>query len=425
MAGRLGIHVLGPRFGESIILELPDGGVGVIDSFAPQRGSHPVVEFLGSARPDLKTLRFFALTHPHADHCLRSAEVIDRWRPDEVWVFDPFPAGDVQWYYDALARHGRTERVEAALALPVGTVSESLLQLDHRIRRPITAGSLRFRPMAGGQLPAHFCKRQIRVSFLTPVPERQYAYRAAVAVARRILADGPALRPADELPDVDHNLTSGAVLVEYGKTRALLMADAEGERWEEWLAQRPPLRLRRPVHFVKASHHGSNNGYHQPLYALVGDRATTLGVLTPFNRQARPLPTAAGVAALRPHLGALYCTNRGQAIRSTGLPWLPVSSTPPPAQPRQWGAMISRDPTLLRLLVPEAGGVGASLAASVPSAWVADAIRDPSLWRLIRPELRPATVAGPVAVECFVSAFYDNRGSLLELRVGSEAGRLA
>lgn len=103
MASRLVIHVLGPRFGESVILGLPDGSVGVIDSFASS-GKHPVVAFLEGAFPTVTRLRFLAITHPHADHCFRAVEIIDRFWPSEIWMFHPFPSGQVQNYYTVETR---------------------------------------------------------------------------------------------------------------------------------------------------------------------------------------------------------------------------------------------------------------------------------------------------------------------------------
>jgi hypothetical protein len=58
VATTLTVHVLGPRLGESVILELPDGGVGVIDSFAPEGTSpHPVIDFLNQRFPRLHAPR--------------------------------------------------------------------------------------------------------------------------------------------------------------------------------------------------------------------------------------------------------------------------------------------------------------------------------------------------------------------------------
>lgn len=425
MAAHLGIHVIGPRYGESIVLELPDGGVGVIDSFAAWRVPHPVVGFLESRFPALDRLRFFGITHPHADHCFRAADILDRFPPEEVWVFRPFPAGQVQEYYRALQEHNTTDAVEAALALPVGSVADSLLQLHSRIRVPIRKKELLYRPFAG-HLSFTMCGGGLRFNFLTPGPQSQYVYAGEVgSAAQAIFADGPALAAKGRLPKPHHNLTSGAVLIEYGNTRALLMSDAEGPRWDEWLDTPPPPDLSRPVHFIKASHHGSRNGYLQRSYAIFGDPKFTIAVMTPFNQGNKRLPEKSGVQAVRPHVKEVYCTNRAAAADSTGLTWNHPSPPPLPALPAQWVSMINQKRTLARLLLPAAGvSVTAGASPPLPPKWAIDAHAMPALWRLIRPQHR-LPIPSPATVEPHtVSAYYDDRGNLLDLKIGDETGIL-
>jgi hypothetical protein len=424
MAALLGIHVIGPRYGESIILQLPDGGVGVIDSFAPRRGSHPVIAFLKSRFPSLTNLSFFAVTHPHADHCFRAAELLNSYPSREAWIFQPFPAGQVQDYYKALQNLQQTERVEAALGLPVGSVALSLLQLENRIEKLRQTG-LNFRYFSW---PRNFtlCGERLNLHFLTPGDGCQNDYAVAVAkAAKAIFSDGPALTAKDQLPKPDHNLASGALLIEFGKTRALLMSDAEGPRWDAWLDSPAPEELRKPIHFIKASHHGSFNGYLKRLYDIIGDPQTTIAVMTPFAMGKEPLPTAEGVKSVRLHVRDLYCTNRTAAIKSTELTWEPVTTAPIPNLPATWASMIRRKRTLARLLVPESGvPASAGHPPAMPPQWAIDAHAHPPLWRLIHPQHRlPIPSASTVASHTF-SIYYDDKGNLLDLQVGADVGRL-
>jgi hypothetical protein len=425
MVARLGIHVIGPRYGESIAVELPDGGIGVIDSFADRKGSHPLVGFLATRFPALKQLRFFALTHPHADHCHRAAEIIDCYSPEELWVFRPFPLGHVQEYYKALAVHKAKDAVEAALELPAGSVALSLMQLDKRVDTLCNKGKLPYRALANGQ-SFPIANGTVQTHFLTPGLQLQlkYAYQLKSG-AEAIFSDGPSLVAADKLPHPEHNLASGGMLFEYGETRILLMADAEDLLWHEWLASGPPAALRQPVHFLKASHHGSVNGYHNPLFAAVADPRVTIAVITPFNAGRVHLPVAAGVQAISPHVRDLYCTNRTEAMASTGLLWTAVTPTTIPRIPARWVVMIRRAPAIGRLLVPEAGMlVPAGADPLLPREWIADAHKEPALWQLVRPEFRRPTASPHVVDSHMVSAYYDDRGTLLELRIGEGGGRL-
>ena len=353
MATRLGIHVIGPRIGESIVLELPDGGVGVIDSFASRRGTHPVIAFLDSRFPGLKELRFFALTHPHADHCFRAEDVLNRFQLKENWIFRPFPAGQVQDYYEALRKLEKADTVEAALGLPAGSVSMSLLKLENALYS--LKGQFQFRYFAS---PRSFtlCGGSLELHFLTPGDNCQLSYAQTVsAAARHIFKDGPSLVANGRLPEPDHNLASGSVLIRYGKTRALLMSDAEVPLWEELLDTPPPAELCIPLHFIKTAHHGSLTGYSQRFYAIFGDPKVTVAVMTPFNRGNKHLPMAAGVQAVRPHVRNLYCTNRNSAASSTGLSWVSDAPQPLPSLPAAWANLIRRSRDLAWLLVAETG----------------------------------------------------------------------
>ena len=100
MAGNLEIHLIGEGYGESIILQCPNGKVGVLDCFSRQlvtnRGSNtydfnPVVRFL---RRTLKVSRlaFVGFTHPHEDHGRGLSHVLKEYEGaiDEIWMYDTF-----------------------------------------------------------------------------------------------------------------------------------------------------------------------------------------------------------------------------------------------------------------------------------------------------------------------------------------------
>jgi hypothetical protein len=88
--------------------------------------------------------------------------------------------------------------------------------------------------------------------------------------------------------------------------------------------------------------------------------------------------------------------------------------------------MSKRRPALARLLVPEAGVASTpGRAPVVPPEWIANAHSNPALWQLIRPTHR-LPIPSPDPVEDHtISTYFDNRGNLINLHVGSGAGRLA
>ena len=427
MLNRLSIHVIGPRYGESIVLALPDGGVGVIDSFASgMHGNHPVVTFLKTRYPQLTELRFFAVTHPHADHCMRVAEILEAFAPKEVWIYRPFPLSLAQDYYKALADLNSGDEVEKAIGLPVGSVALSLLQFERKVRKPIKSGILPYRPFATGRI-VELCGGAVKVHFLTPGEQHQYLYADQIKNAlKAITKDGKAVGDLKRLTVPDHNLASAGVLVEYGKSRALLMSDAEESLWEEWLKSSPATNAWKPVQFLKAAHHGSGNGHHSRLYAEIADPAVTVAVVTPFNHGDVCLPSKEGILAIRPCVKSVYCTNRESAKASTSLKWGTISSRPLPSVPSDWvNNHIRRDPLLAKLLV-EGLGVKAPVDGQVPPIprqWVLDAKANPALWHLIGSEHRKPIPGLIPAEDHMISAILDDSGSFT-LEAGYETGRL-
>jgi len=422
---RLGIHVIGPRYGESVILALPDGGIGVIDSFA-SRTHHPVMDFLKSQFPNQRELRFLALTHPHADHCYRIADLLGEFTVQEVWIFQPWPLFLVQRYFETLSDLGSPDEVEKAMGLPNGSVALSLLEFEKRVGALLKTKKIKYRALAGGRV-FDLCAGQVKVHFLTPGDQQQYTYQTQLLKAtKKMSADGKSLNNFDNLPTPDHNLASGALLVEFGKSRALLMADAEKELWDEWLASTPVAKLN-PVHFVKSAHHGSLNGFHGGLYSEIADPATTIAVVTPFSKGVSPLPSEQGITSLRECVKNVYCTNRTVAAASSTLLWKAVTNRLLPSLPPPWVKQITSKRALAKLLVPEVGPKAPTGGPepALPANWIADAQIKPSLWYLIRPDLR-IPLPGLVAAEDYsVSAYLDNKGNVSEVKAGYEAGILS
>lgn len=426
MSKQLGIHVLGPKLGEAVVVELPDNGVGVIDSFASgAHGRHPVIDFLRREYPALTELRFLAVTHPHADHCFRCADLYDELPPREVWLFKPFPLGQLHDYYKALRDLGTSDDVEAALGLPAGSVGLSLLQLDDRVVKRIVNRQLPYRPLICNQ-SFTLCGGTVKVHFLTPGNRQQIRYQNQVnTVLKSITEDGRTITDlASRGPD--HNLASTGILIEYGRARAFLLADAVNDLWDEWFESSPVTTNWRPVQFIKAAHHGSVNGHHSRLYSEIADPKATIAVVTPFKQGNVHLPETLGIQALQPTVKEVYCTNRTSATASTSMTWNAVRQRPLPSIPHDWMKRIARAPTLGMLLDPRAlaSAPSGGRTPALPADWIGDATKNRDLWHLIRPEYRHPVPGLVPAHDYAVSAFLDKKGNVKEVRVGYEAGKL-
>jgi hypothetical protein len=133
MPKALGIHVIGVGFGESVVLELPNGRIGVIDCCAPRLKAssreerlraNPTLRFLVN---DLRAtaLAFLGFTHPHEDHGRGLSHLLEEFhgRIERIWVFHGFH--DV-----ALERHFRARKEEVGRRLPGKRLLDSADALD-------------------------------------------------------------------------------------------------------------------------------------------------------------------------------------------------------------------------------------------------------------------------------------------------------
>lgn len=233
------------------------------------------------------------------------------------------------------------------------------------------------------------------------------------------------MREVSDITEPRHNMASGAILLEYGKSRALLMADAEEELWCEWLSGCPDSSLRTPVQFIKAAHHGSKNGYHASLFTQFGDPNNTVAVVTPFHQGRVHLPEDEGIRLLAPHARHVYCTSRSAASSSTSFTWDLVVPRPMPPFPSAWLQRLKVKPTLSQLLAPAANiRVVGGPTPSLPAEWVMDAHKKPELWHYIKPGLRQP-VPGLVPAEDYtVSVGLDDAGTIVQLVGGSGTGIL-
>jgi hypothetical protein len=256
---------------------------------------------------------------------------------------------------------------------------------------------------------------------------------------RSILEDDGTLRASSKFPTVDHNLASGSLMLRYGDTRLLLMADAEEALWRTWCDEAQAsadidggaVTEIGASHFIKVAHHGSANGYFDRFYAAMASRDTTLAVITPFNGGKTKLPSADGVSQIARHVREVCCTNGVLAGINTGLPWDQLGSVPVlPSVPPVWISDCQRAPDLLGFLEPSVGGVPSTVApraGMIPPRWMRDCQQQPALVRLLQPRFRNSDVspAAPHVHEEFrFSVYYDDRGNEVRREPGYGVGRL-
>ena len=85
---KLQIYLFGASLGESIVLQLPNGGWAVIDCFASSPNNpqtNPAHKLLSAQ--GVSTLEFLCLTHPHEDHFMGMSRLIRDFQVKKFWGF--------------------------------------------------------------------------------------------------------------------------------------------------------------------------------------------------------------------------------------------------------------------------------------------------------------------------------------------------
>jgi beta-lactamase superfamily II metal-dependent hydrolase len=410
----LGVHVLGPGYGESIILELPDGQLGVIDCFRDPFGRSCVAEFLHE-RFQTDSLLFLAITHPHADHCSGSKELLDRFKIQELWTFDSIQMQELRDYLYLLTRSGISDPSEEDLFVAEGTVLREILMLRRNIverRRTRPKGRVR---LLRSKENFTLCDGAIRVRCLTPGSGATVDYRERLSLGLRktVGAIGAKGRLGGE-NSLNQNLASSALLFQYKKTNLLFLADAETPLLEEWSRECEEDTNLKVGHaqFVKVAHHGSSNGFSQLLYDSTRGADGPIMVITPFSRSRSPLPSPQGTEQLSRQAMDLVCTNRHSAHRSSARDWkFPEHSYALPALPIAWAVAITADRRLAALLAPPYGpNSPGETDLSVPIPWIQDCVRNRDLLSLLHPRFGGTgqSTRRPTSADEFLVSYYFN-----------------
>jgi hypothetical protein len=425
----LGIHVFGPGFGECIVVDLPDGQLGIIDFF--QFGSATPLKDHIARRFAGRRVAFLALTHPHADHCTGLEALLGTIPVDRYWLFNGFQLAALVKYFDEAGRLSRSDAIEAALATRSSSVGSEILYLDRHLKPLLRRNSVGIACLAPSRVET-LCGGEVTVEFVTPSDRHAYLYAAQLAEwCRRLPLHGDPAAADWRTLLVNHNQVSGALLVQYGETCLALMSDAEQPLWQDYLASTKG-HPRRRVQFIKVSHHGSDTGFDTGFYRERLDAAAAVAVVTPFSRLRGPLPRRKPILGIRSMVREVLCTNRVAAQGSTGLRWRQLSKVPrellPPAN-----AILShsgyRD--FRPFLAPDFGGPKhVAKDAAVPVELVPALRADSGLLQFLHPELRDRWVFDDrryLLEEFHVGCYFDDRGNEDRGRreVGWGAGSLA
>lgn len=327
--GLLSIAVFGPGKGEAIVVRLPDGRVGVVDGCREPEPDHPMgrgdpvrelLERLARAHsaPEELRLEFVALTHPHADHYGGVGRLLHAFhrRVDQIWEVAQTTPG----FLPALLKW--TERTYRRDRFMVDEhVVKGLERIIERFHLSRSEGGSQLKHLSADKLLLERVvgDHELKISACGPADgDLQTATEDLIASLSALKG-----REGARAGRFDPNLTSGALLVRWGRSAMLLAGDllrgtAPHSGWE--LARR---RIDGEVQVVNVAHHASVKAHHGDLWAAM---RPALAIVTPFMF---------GESANPPRPEQISALARTEAVVAITSPpaWKDESGNPRPMHP--------------------------------------------------------------------------------------------
>lgn len=287
MSEPIEIHVFGAKKGECIAIRLPGNNWGVVDNYTPNLSnpeSNPAFRFL--EKRGVQRLSFLCLTHPHEDHYRGMSHLFKRFPPDRVWLFGCLTHRQLHAMVAEVLKAGaESKNADAGDSENVDELVEFLDRIEDDYSDSGRHPRLEvLRLQLGMTLLDLDCVPPVHVMSLGASGGRFMQYEKSLADC--FDADDGFL--AEKLPNVNHNMISGGVLIEYGQARVILGGDIDTVGWKETMTKFPS-RIKNSA-LVKVSHHGSATGYCEGLWQQLSPGRTSTAVITPYSSQGLPSP---------------------------------------------------------------------------------------------------------------------------------------
>jgi hypothetical protein len=294
------IVVFGPGYGESIIINIPGVGWGVIDSCLKKvhnENVNPALKYLKENQ--VSSIAFLILSHPHEDHYAGLDQIIDEYigHIDRICFYN----GDgMREYREYLIRKDILESPGLRAFSRLFKKIEEAQKKGTQLIRIAERTEILSRKISEGNSVAIFG--------LSPSAESVETYK-------QLLFEAIPKNEGDvfnSLTDKQHNLISAAIWVSAGNIRLILGSDVEigdDDRtgWKGIVSNIdcPDLSVR----FIKVSHHGSSNAFFKPAWEKHCKETKPIAVITPYNRLADPLPRKNDIEIIAQHTDVIYITN--------------------------------------------------------------------------------------------------------------------
>ncbi|WP_437953346.1 MBL fold metallo-hydrolase [Sorangium sp. So ce296] len=281
----LSIAIFGPGEGEAIVIRLPDGSVGIVDGCREPEGGaadgwgDPVRELLekfATEKPDASgfQIEFVCLTHPHADHYRGLGRLLEAYegRINRVWkathLTPHHEKALVEWL--DLTRAG---------GAPDAEVLNGLKRVIDRFDRAKKVCPNGFKHLGQDKNLFTSTRRvkghKLSIESCGPADvDIDNAGNELVALLKDAEESGTVSRKHDP------NLTSGALLLRWGRSAVLLAGDllrGSGPQ-SGWQLARQQIKCK--VQIVNVAHHASEGAHDEMLWTSM---APDLAIVTPFK----------------------------------------------------------------------------------------------------------------------------------------------
>ncbi|MCB2190321.1 MAG: hypothetical protein KQI62_02075 [Deltaproteobacteria bacterium] len=300
------ITIIGPGYGESIILNIPGVGVGIIDSCQSRINDTNYVlplEYLKYLYPDLDKISFLLLTHPHKDHYLGLDSILQYYR------------GNVQrvcWY----AGHGTVELKKYLARERIAGYDklEGFIPVLKAMEKAVAEGATgkKLTELTNVVMPTKVYTKNfgwVDTSILALSPSFDSERKYTEALFNSIAKTGEISVP---IRDSALNRISVVLLIHFGQIKIVLGGDLEVELDEKIGWKRiytcdeiPSIN----ANIFKVSHHGSENGFYEPIWEELTKTHNTVGLIAPFDRTIEGLPTVEQIKVYQEVCDTIYITS--------------------------------------------------------------------------------------------------------------------
>jgi len=341
---RIVIHTIGAGFGESVVIELPDCSLGIVDPYCGRTVTeedrdrfHPIIRFVMKDQFKDWPIRFVAITHPHLDHCRGAGHFLQHFskRINELWVPECFSTSGTRLYLKALRKASRLDPHEEQVYAAPGTLLHEVKAIEEWMEQ----NENKYRHMnETSNFPVGARSSRVTMQFFAPVsrmtrkhsrafsPLKEYSRSPELRAGQHCNPFDPSIFPSD----INWNDLSMAFLVSWEQVKVLLCGDVETATWNVFSAHQAAASTEQDSwspNLVKIGHHGSRSGIHESLLSCLG--SDTIGVLTPFNRGRtdQRLPSPEGLDPYRSRVRDIYTSSRDACDRVG--PWAPPEEHQP------------------------------------------------------------------------------------------------